>query len=115
MDGTEKIHSAVAAAMPFAPAGFAILGAYPNPLSVSSLAQPASIEYSVGSAATVSLQIVDVAGKIVRDLGTEAIEKEGTFTATWDAKDNRGVSLAAGTYMWVVTCTTSEGQSYRLD
>jgi hypothetical protein len=73
--------------------------AYPNPFNPTT-----TIRYSIASAGRVSLKIYNAAGQLVRTLVDEeqAPTAEG-LSATWDAIDNRGQSVASGVYFYKLT------------
>lgn len=62
-----------------------------------------------GPAASVSADVVDASGKVVRtiDLGTRP---GGVTSITWDGKDANGNAAAKGTYTLRVKATTADGK-----
>jgi hypothetical protein len=64
----------------------------PNPISGS-----ARLEYGLGQAADVMLNIYDVAGRRVRSL-SHGIQTAGLHELTWDIRDDNRVSLPGGIY-----------------
>jgi hypothetical protein len=64
----------------------------PNPVAVN-----ASISYSVTKSGPVELSIFDVAGRRVRSLVKEEAAA-GAYLVQWDARDDAGMSVAAGVY-----------------
>jgi len=68
---------------------------------VSVVPQPArksvSVLYSLRSRTTARLQVVDCAGRVVRDLSSDG-STEGQNEQRWDCSDNQGRKLASGVY-----------------
>ncbi len=78
-----------------------------KPFSIFNLAQitpnPAQktgvIEYQLPTGQKVSLNIYDVAGKLVRTLVDGAVEA-GTHQVLWDGRDAKGTQVASGVYLY---------------
>ncbi len=67
--------------------------AYPNPTTSHS-----TLQFTVPSpGGLTSVKVYNLAGRVVRDLGTEELPP-GTYEVTWDGKDSRGGTVAAGVY-----------------
>lgn len=64
----------------------------PNPVSSST-----SIDFGVSTATSVSVQVVDVAGRLVRDL-IDAPYSTGPHSIQWDGTDGEGHPVASGAY-----------------
>jgi hypothetical protein len=79
---------------------------WPQPATKS-----APVAFTTGSSVTVSIQIQNSSGGVVRQLATAVPYGAGTFAVTWDRKDDRGRKTGAGTYRAVVTATDSTGAS----
>jgi len=78
-------------------AGRLALGkASPNPFRPST-----SFDYTIPRPADVSIEIHDVHGRVVRDLGRHHATP-GTFSVTWDGRDATGAPVAAGVYFYSV-------------
>ena len=77
------------------PAGLTLATNVPNPFNPRT-----AISYAVpeGSAARVRLDIFDTGGRLVRRL-VDTIQ-DGTHTAVWDARDDRGTLVTSGTYYY---------------
>jgi hypothetical protein len=67
---------------------------YPNPFNPST-----TINFAVPKSGNVSLIIYNVLGQKVRTLFNSGV-KAGNFNATWDGKDNKGMSVASGIYFY---------------
>ncbi|MCY3555388.1 MAG: DUF6055 domain-containing protein [Gemmatimonadetes bacterium] len=78
----------------------ASLTTYPNPFYLSS--GPATVRYEVGLPGEVQLTLYNVMGRKVRTL-VDGIHAEGTFTTTWDGKDDGGRGVASGVYLCRMT------------
>ncbi len=68
--------------------------AYPNPVS-----RWTTIGYRVPSPTFISLNIYDVAGRLVRPL-VATHQQLGYYTARWDGKDRFGQEVASGVYIY---------------
>ena len=69
----------------------------PNPLNPETI-----IAFRLPEATFVSLQIVDLRGRLVRTLLAET-RSEGRHEARWDGRDDRGSLVASGTYLYRLT------------
>jgi subtilisin family serine protease len=84
-------------------------------LAIRSLeARPAAravqISYTLSSPATVSVDVLNLAGRIVRSL--PAIARDGGVATTlWDGNSTRGSRAPAGTYLVRVTACAADGQA----
>ena len=78
----------------------ASLTTYPNPFSPGS--GPATVRYEVGRAGDVVLTLYDVRGRKVRTL-VDGNHQQGTFTTTWDGRDDQGRRVASGVYFCRMT------------
>jgi len=70
--------------------GVEVLGARP-------VRGASTISYSLAHAGAFSLSVYDATGRLVRNLAS-GLQKAGTYTAAWDAKDMTGKSVPAGVY-----------------
>jgi hypothetical protein len=68
---------------------------YPNPFNPST-----TIAYELPREARVRLVVYDLAGRRVRELVDEAAHPAGSFQTRWDGLDERGGTVAAGTYFY---------------
>lgn len=66
----------------------------PNPIKTTGV-----IGYQLPTAQRVSLNVYDVAGKLVRTLVDETAEA-GTYQVVWDGRDARGNQVASGVYLY---------------
>ena len=67
---------------------------YPNPFNSST-----TIPYHLATASTVQLEIFDVSGRKVRTLFSER-QAPGFYETIWDGRDEGGVIVAAGVYLY---------------
>jgi len=73
---------------------FNLMGNYPNPFNASTV-----IEYEVGQAAKIRLEIYNLLGMKIRIL--EAAEKPaGRYSAFWNGCDQNGMPVGSGTYFY---------------
>lgn len=69
------------------------VSSWPDPFHEST-----RISYALPAAAQVDLEIVDVAGRVVRRLLTNAAQPAGSHVVDWDGRDVHGVDASAGVY-----------------
>jgi hypothetical protein len=77
---------------PTVPARTRLSGARPSPTR-----GPAEFLFELAQDADVSLDIVDVAGRVVRSLSHERMNS-GSGTVRWDGRDSHGVNVSPGLY-----------------
>ncbi|MEN3044416.1 MAG: T9SS type A sorting domain-containing protein [Candidatus Hydrothermales bacterium] len=71
---------------------FFLYGVYPNPaLSV------ARVKFGVGEEVMVNVEVLDVNGRVVRNL-LERVVKPGVYQVDWDLLDDRGDRVVSGVY-----------------
>jgi trimeric autotransporter adhesin len=75
-------------------AGLDLAQSQPNPFRTST-----SIRYRIPQARPVTLQILDVQGRVVRVLRDGALESAGAHMAAWDGCDDRQRELPSGVYL----------------
>ncbi|MDZ7860223.1 MAG: T9SS type A sorting domain-containing protein [Candidatus Krumholzibacteriota bacterium] len=76
------------------PAFTKLHGNYPNPFNPST-----TIKYNMKAKGHVSIQIYDVAGRLVNTLVND-VRDSGLNTETWNGINNRGASVASGVYFY---------------
>ncbi len=74
------------------PKKFEVTQNYPNPFNPST-----SIKYSLPRAAQVEIAVFDVNGKRVTELANNE-QNPGTYSITWNGKNDAGMSVASGIY-----------------
>jgi len=78
------------------PAKFALLQNYPNPFNPET-----KIVYTLPQSSKVNLTIYNILGQQVRKL-TDTVQNAGTYTLTWDARNDFGENLPTGIYLYVL-------------
>ena len=78
------------------PIGFSLNQNYPNPFNPVT-----DIQYSIGQAVAVRLDVYDLSGQLVRSLINER-KQPGTYVAAWDGRDARGNRLSTGVYLYTL-------------
>lgn len=76
------------------PAEYILSQNYPNPFNPTT-----EINFSIPEDSNVNLKIFDITGKEVRALLDQNFNA-GTYSATWDGKNNRGEVLPSGVYFY---------------
>jgi hypothetical protein len=79
---------------------FALFPNQPNPFNPNT-----TISYSLDTATPVSLQIVDIQGRVVRTLVSGSMEA-GTYRTTWNGRDDQGRQLASGVYFSLLSTSS---------
>jgi len=93
----DSLKTAVAEYENGVPAAFALQGNYPNPFNPSTV-----IRYDLPRPVFVRLAIYDVLGKKIRTLA-EGMETAGYKQAQWNGKDEAGMRVASGVYLYRLT------------
>lgn len=75
-------------------ASLTLVSAAPNPFNPQTV-----ITYEVAAAASVTLQVTDVAGRLVRTLAQDDAVAAGRHTVAWDGRNQTGSRLASGVYL----------------
>ncbi|HZS12766.1 MAG TPA: flagellar hook capping FlgD N-terminal domain-containing protein [Nitrospirales bacterium] len=72
---------------------------------------PVAMQYSLDAgAATVTVQILDAGGNIVRTLD-EGPQGAGAHEATWDGNNQAGVAMPQGSYQMIVAAHDAQGNA----
>lgn len=83
------------------PTAFALAPGYPNPVRLQTGQNALSvIRFSLPVATPVTLRIFDVLGRNVRTLAVAQAFNLGHHEIIWDGRDNLGVEVAAGIYLY---------------
>lgn len=75
----------------------ALLAAYPNPFNPET-----TIRYELANRTHVSLRVYDVSGAVVRTLVND-VKAAGSYSLTWNGKDDHGSSVSSGVYFYRMT------------
>ncbi len=80
------------------PQPYQFLGNYPNPFNAGTV-----IKFRVGSALhrPVTVKIYSVTGELLRIL-TVAVNGEGEYAVSWDARNQNGLTVPSGAYFYIV-------------
>jgi hypothetical protein len=84
------------------PRAYALDQNHPNPFNPAtsiSYAIPSQVNGAPVASTHVTLQIYDIRGRVVRSL-VSARQAPGLYSARWDGKDDRGVSVSSGMYFY---------------
>jgi len=81
--------------VPQLPTDFYLGQNYPNPFNPTT-----QISYSLPKEATVTFEIYNMLGVKIRTLMAGVSKSAGQYTITWDGKDNSGVSMPSGIYLY---------------
>ena len=76
------------------PLEYALSANYPNPFNPST-----TIDYSIATASDVSIVVYDMMGREVKTLVAD-FATPGSYSVVWDAKNNEGLSVSAGMYVY---------------
>ena len=79
------------------PDKFGLAQNYPNPFNPTTI-----IDYSIPSSQHVTLEVININGRLVRTLVDEYREA-GIHSTEWDATDDSGNEVAAGVYLYKIT------------
>ncbi|MCK9559963.1 MAG: T9SS type A sorting domain-containing protein, partial [Candidatus Marinimicrobia bacterium] len=79
------------------PHKYAVMDNYPNPFNPET-----RIVYSLPQSGKVSLTIYNLLGQQVRKLA-DTVQNAGTYTLTWDARNDFGQNVTTGIYIGVLT------------
>ncbi len=93
------------------PDDFALGAAYPNPFNSQT-----AIRFSIaeaGQGVTTTLRIFNTAGQQVATLVDEVMQP-GTYEATWDGRDQAGLEVGSGTYLYRLTVGDHFNQTQRM-
>ena len=71
---------------------------YPNPFNPST-----SIRFSIPQSQSVSLEIYDIQGTLIKILLNNSIHSTGTYELKWDGIDERGANVGSGIYFTKMT------------
>ncbi|MBN2561176.1 MAG: T9SS type A sorting domain-containing protein [Phycisphaerae bacterium] len=67
---------------------------YPNPFNPTT-----TIHFELQESATVRIQVLDLAGRKIRDLRSGELLDAGQHSLSWDGRDNAGRPMPSGVYL----------------
>jgi hypothetical protein len=74
----------------------------------------AVITYSLNGPASVSVQVCNIAGRVVRQVVSDRVETAGTHSLTWNLAGDAGSLVPRGQYLIVVQAHSEDGQQVRI-
>jgi len=77
------------------PTEFALQQNYPNPFNPTT-----TISYSVPNSAPVTFEVYNMLGVKIRTLMAGQTKSAGSYTITWDGKNDAGVNMSSGIYLY---------------
>jgi hypothetical protein len=81
---------------------------YPNPFNPETV-----IKYSIPKTSQVTIRIYNILGQNIRTLVNNKVQNSGTYTVTWNGKDENGIIVSSGIYFYCLE-TPAFGQSKRM-
>jgi hypothetical protein len=107
---TQAPAGTISAAPEPAPASTSTLNVSDVAVNPSPVSTQGTISFAVNEPATVTVQVVDSAGAVVRTLLSNASEVGGTVSTVWDRKNSSGRRVKAGTYTVMVGASDAAGE-----
>lgn len=92
--GTEAFATQAGEGIALVPARFRLAQNFPNPFT-----RATRIAYDVGTPAEVRLTLYNALGQLVRTL-VQQQQEAGTYTVTWDGRDDAGRPVSSGFYLY---------------
>ena len=89
------------------PADFSLDQNYPNPFNPTT-----QIEYGLPVDGQVKLTVYDLLGQEGRSLISGLDQSAGYHNIMWDARDNRGLAVSAGVYIYRLTARGEDGKKF---
>ncbi len=68
------------------------------------------VTYRLSKDAAVTVQVYNIAGRLIRTIVNNAPQRGGLQSATWDARSSEGAAVPAGTYLLKVTARSECGE-----
>ena len=91
---------------PEIPTVFALSQNYPNPFNPTT-----KIKYDLPEASIVSLRIYNILGQEIATLANGQ-QPAGYFEATWEGRNNYGLTVSSGIYFYRFEATGASGQTF---
>jgi len=73
--------------------------------------QRVAITYALSAPAQADIQIRNIAGRLIQQLGTDELQPVGVHSVTWNLSNASGTRVPAGTYLCVIQARTEGGQA----
>jgi flagellar hook assembly protein FlgD len=100
--------STASASSPAPTPPLAVSGVIMNPQTVT---KTGTANFSLSSTATVTVEVRDAAGKVVRTLLNAASRPSGSSSVLWDRNTDSGRRAKTGSYILAVTATSGSGRA----
>lgn len=71
------------------------------------------VTYALTAPASVTAEVMNIAGRTVKRLAVDRAETAGTHTLSWDLTNNAGSVVPRGTYLLSIVARTDDGQQVR--
>lgn len=88
------------------PIHYSVAQNYPNPFNAATV-----ISYELPIASDVQVTVYDLSGREVTTL-VNTRQNPGTYSVTWQGKDQRGLDVASGVYFYKITARSSDRVSH---
>jgi hypothetical protein len=86
------------------PSEFLLEQNYPNPFNPTT-----EIKYTIPEASVITLKIFNVLGQEIATLPA-GLRDAGTYTVTWEGRDDRGNAVGSGVYFFKMVATSRDGK-----
>jgi hypothetical protein len=77
------------------PSDYKLSANFPNPFNPTT-----TFDFTLPLDKQISVKIYDINGRLIRTLIDNQLRSAGTHTVSWDAKDNAGMTVASGNYIY---------------
>jgi len=94
---------------PGLPSAFSLHANYPNPFNPTT-----TISYELPQNTDVEMAIYDVSGRLVRSLLPRQEQAAGTYTVTWDGRNEAGATVASGMYLYRMSTGAGFSETRRM-
>jgi len=85
------------ARMELVPGETRLIGNFPNPFNPST-----TIHFTIGEPQRVALEVYNILGQLVRTV-VSGFQEAGSYDAVWDGKDDAGMAVSSGIYIYKLT------------
>ncbi|MDI9583404.1 MAG: FlgD immunoglobulin-like domain containing protein [Acidobacteriota bacterium] len=82
-------------------------------MSVQSGTGAAVVTYGLSGPASVTAEVLNIAGRKVRQIVADRVETAGTHTLVWNLSSDAGTAVPRGLYMIVIQARSEDGQQVR--